>query len=109
MKSAAGVNVTFPEASTLHVPSAVVAVVWFPGVAGSKSTVLASMVPSTSVSLPVTLNVIGVSSGVVALSSFAIGASFTGVTVTKIVSFTQIAGNGVPSSQISTTTISLPL
>ena len=51
---------------------------------------------------------VGVSSFVVLNSLSTIGGSLTGVTTMKIVSFTQIAGSGVPSSQISTTTVSLP-
>ena len=45
---------------------------------------------------------------VVVLLSVATG-GLVGVTVMKMVSFTQIAGRGVPSSQISTTTISGPV
>jgi hypothetical protein len=37
-----------------------------------------------------------------------IGGSFTGVTVTKIVSVTQLTGSGVPASQILTTIVSNP-
>ncbi len=53
--------------------------------------------------------VAGVSSFVVIVSLSTIGASFTAVTVMKIVSFTHIPGKGRPSSQIDTTTVSVPL
>ena len=49
------------------------------------------------------------SSEVVNVSSSTTGASFTGLTVMKIVSFTQITGSGVPLSQTLTTTVSTPL
>ncbi len=53
--------------------------------------------------------VAGVSSFVVMISLSTRGASLTGFTVMKIVSFTQIAGIGNPLSQIDTTTVSVPL
>ncbi len=53
--------------------------------------------------------VAAVSSFVVIISLSTIGASFTGFTVMKIVSFAQIAGNGKPLSQMETTTVSVPL
>ena len=68
---------------------------------------LASLIePSVSVSLFVTSITTGVSSLVVATSSTAFGASFTGVTVIIKVSFIQIAGSGVPLSQTDTTIVS---
>ena len=53
--------------------------------AGAETLVMVSGSPSTSVSLPRTLIVTAVSSGVEAASSAATGASFTGVTVTVTV------------------------
>ena len=68
---------------------------------------LASLIePSVSVSLLVTSIKTAVSSFVVAMSSTAFGASLIGVTVIIKVSFTQIAGRGVPLSQTETTIVS---
>ena len=86
LKFNTGVKVTTPALSTVYVPSpATVKVLWMPAVAGSKSTVAASMVPSASVSFVVTLIVTGVSSVVVAGLLLATGASFTGLTIIEIV------------------------
>jgi len=60
--------------------------------------VLATTVPSTSVSVLVTLNVVFVLNAALEVLSSATGASFTGSTVTNKVSFTHEAGNGVPLS-----------
>ena len=74
-------KVTF-EATTDHVPAATATVVCMPTVDGSRSTVLGSTEPSTSVSLPVTANkVTGVFLSVKPLSLLATGASFTEFTM----------------------------
>ena len=78
-----------------------------PAVPGSKSTVESSIVPSESESVLVTLNVTATSSGVVASLASATGGLVLTIVI-KIVSVTQIIGNGVPSSQISTTMVSFP-
>ncbi len=92
LKLAAGVKVTTPEAFTVYVPCLeTVKVVWIPKVAGSKSTVATSIVPSTSVSSLTILNETGVSSVVVAVLLTATGASFTAVTVTVIVAVFETA------------------
>ncbi len=90
LKLAAGVKVTTPPA-TVQVPWALVKVVWIPGVVGSRSTVLLSIVPSRSVSLVVTFTVTGVSSLVEATSLLATGASFTGTTLTVMVAAFEVA------------------
>jgi len=57
-KVASGANVTFPDPSTLHVPSpGTASVVCWPGVLGSRSTVVGSRLLSGSVSLLVTFTV----------------------------------------------------
>ncbi len=66
-------------------------------------------IPSKSTSFEITEIATGVSSFVETLSLTAFGASFVFDTVMKIVSFTQLAGNGNPPSQIDTTTVSVPL
>src|SRR5207253_3124002 len=74
LKSLAGVYVTRPFAAfTLAVPCAGGSVI---------VTVRGSRLPSTSVSLAVTLIAIGVSSSVMTESGLATGASFTAVTLT---------------------------
>ena len=49
------------------------------------------------------------SSGIVTVLSFTTGASFTGVTVMKMVSFVHNDGNGVPLSHTLMITVSTPL
>ena len=67
------------------------------------------MLPSESISFVTTFTVTEIFSFVLVTSSTAFGASLTGVTVMIKVSFTQIAGSGVPLSHIETTIVSLPL
>ncbi len=79
VNAAFGVNVTLPDASTLQLPSAVVTVFWIPAVAGSRSTVAASMVPSGSLSFaPTAVSVVGFvvlgTPGFACVSSTAVGA-----------------------------------
>jgi len=78
-----------------------------PSVGSTNGVVFTTKLPSTSLSpASVKSPLTGISSGVVSFSLSTIGSSLTGVTSTKIVSLTHIAGNGVPSSQISTTIVS---
>ena len=64
------------------------------------------MFPSVSESFETTIIVTETFSYVLATSRVAFGASLIGVTVIIKVSFTQIAGRGVPLSQTETTIVS---
>ena len=74
VKPGVGVKVSVPLGFTVTVPFGLVGV-----------PEMVSVSPSTSVSLPRTAKVTGVLNGVVEVSGFASGASFTGVTVTVTV------------------------
>ena len=92
LKFNAGVNVTVPPAFTVQTPCAVVSLCSIPTVLGSKSIALASNVLSTSTSFANTFTVVtALSSVAVALLPLAIGASFTGLTVTFIIPILDIA------------------
>ena len=93
----------------VYVPSVLITIVPFDGpLTGVVFAV--SGVPSGSESpASVKSPVAGVSSFVVITSLSTIGASFTGATVTVIVSLTHTPGNGRPASQIDTTITSVPL
>ncbi len=93
----------------VYVPSVLITIhPWFGASIGVVFAV--NVVPSGSESpASVKSPVAGESSFVVMISSSIIGASLTGLTVMKIVSFTQIVGIGNPLSQIDTTTVSVPL
>ncbi|MNU82599.1 hypothetical protein D3C71_722790 [compost metagenome] len=88
----------------VYVPSVLITIVPFVG--PETGVVLAvNAVPSGSESPASVKSPVAVpSSGIVWFSLSTIGGSFTGVIVMKIVSFTHSDGNGVPASQIETTT-----
>ena len=99
LKFKEGEKVTSPVLFTIQFPSAVRIEFWMPAMEVFKSTDEASIVPSMSVSVLVMLNTTFVSSFVVAELSSAMGGTVAATEINNV-SLLQMAGNGIPWSQI---------